>query len=317
MQDLLDLISADVGRPLSDLAPKFRISGSTEPPHEGLRAMTMAVLENLTPQEAEVRSDSGRTYLLRTMPYRTTENHIEGVVVTFVDVTARFVAEQALEKVQRRLQAALEQNPAALVIVEAGGGRVTHVNRKAAALFAQPYPLPYLNETWRDLVRSLRGWSVEGRELQAEEWPLARTRLSRYDGRSTASAPRRAPVTSSGGTIRDSTASSTGWCRPELISVPSSSMKSSTGTWAQWASSMTISVGPLRTVMSWWARSPMRLRLRRRGESASVGGPMSTNGRPPAALGDPTATRAGRVSDRRASTGAVSLAEQRVERTWA
>ena len=175
VQDLLELIPTDVGRSISDLAPKFTTVGGQSAPHGALRGIARAVLDNLTPVETEVRSDSGRWYLHRTLPYRTLDNHIEGVVLTFVDISARKAAEQSVAHIQARLQTALEQMPAAIIIADAPDGTIRYANRRAAALFGQPYPPPFLNLEWKAAVRVLKGWHPDGRSYQGQEWPLARS----------------------------------------------------------------------------------------------------------------------------------------------
>ena len=86
VRDLLGLISSDVGRPLSDLHRKF------EDPK--LLDDARAVLERLVPLEAEVRAPASarvpeRWYQRRVTPYRTSDDRIDGIVITFVDVTDR------------------------------------------------------------------------------------------------------------------------------------------------------------------------------------------------------------------------------------
>jgi len=81
VHDLLDLIEADIGRPVTDLAPKFK--------DEHLLTDARRVLDSLNPIERELQSNSGRWYIRRTLPYRTSDNHSDGVVITFFDVTAR------------------------------------------------------------------------------------------------------------------------------------------------------------------------------------------------------------------------------------
>ena len=85
---LFDLIPGDVGRPLGDLAQRF----------EDIRLAVDAqqVLDSLVPVEAEVRSESGRWYTRRVLPYRTGDNHIEGVVITFLDITERKNAQEEM-----------------------------------------------------------------------------------------------------------------------------------------------------------------------------------------------------------------------------
>ena len=88
IRDLVDLITSDVGRPLTALARRF------DDPH--LDDDAVAVLERLVPVEREVGGPAGRHFLRRVLPYRTMDNRIDGVVITFVDITARKRAEQAL-----------------------------------------------------------------------------------------------------------------------------------------------------------------------------------------------------------------------------
>lgn len=85
VRNLLDLLGADIGRPLSDLAQKF-----TDP---NLMTDAASVLDKLIPIEREITSDSGVWYMRRILPYRTTDNRIEGVVITFVDISQRRTAE--------------------------------------------------------------------------------------------------------------------------------------------------------------------------------------------------------------------------------
>jgi PAS domain S-box-containing protein len=86
VRELLDVINSDIGRPLADLKPKF------EDPH--LLVDAQLVLERLVPVEREVQAENGRYYVRRVLPYRTTDNRIDGVVVTFIDITARRHAER-------------------------------------------------------------------------------------------------------------------------------------------------------------------------------------------------------------------------------
>jgi two-component system, chemotaxis family, CheB/CheR fusion protein len=175
VQDLIELIPTDIGRSISDLAPKFFTAEGSEVAHGVLRNTARAVLDNLIPVEAEVRSHSGRWYLQRTLPYRTADNHIEGVVFTFVDITGRKNAEQSIAQMQARLQAALEQMPAAIIIADAPCGRIKHANRRAAELFGQSYPPPFLDIEWKSAARAFKARHPDGRLYEADEWPLARS----------------------------------------------------------------------------------------------------------------------------------------------
>ena len=76
---LFNLIPGDLGRPLADL--RLRID-YLEFANDAVR-----VLDRLTPIEHEVRDNEDRWYLARLLPYRTLDDHIAGVVLTFVDIT--------------------------------------------------------------------------------------------------------------------------------------------------------------------------------------------------------------------------------------
>ena len=167
MNDLIALRPSDIGRPIDHFQPKFSDGDLSEE--------ARLVLATLIPSEAETRTHSGAWYLRRTVPYRTTDNRIEGVVITFVDITARKRAEQAVDAAQARLQAAIDQMPAAMLMVDAPSGTVTYGNRRAAKLFGQPFPLPMLGAPWSSASVTLKGLHANGQVYGPEDWPLART----------------------------------------------------------------------------------------------------------------------------------------------
>jgi two-component system CheB/CheR fusion protein len=78
-RDLVMIRQADLGRPISELASNIQ--------HEDLAADCRNVLDSLVFKEAEVQTVDGAYYLMRIMPYRTAENAIDGLVMTFVDIS--------------------------------------------------------------------------------------------------------------------------------------------------------------------------------------------------------------------------------------
>lgn len=83
---LFNLIPTDVGRPLTDLTTQLHY------PEMGGDAQR--VLERLVPIEREVGQADGSWYLARLLPYRTIEDRIAGVVLSFVNITERKQAEE-------------------------------------------------------------------------------------------------------------------------------------------------------------------------------------------------------------------------------
>jgi two-component system CheB/CheR fusion protein len=92
-EKLLNLIAADVGRPLADIKLRLQV--------DDLEAMVTEVIDTVTPRQVEVQDDKGRWYSLRIRPYRTLENRIEGAVIVFVDIDDLKRAENTLREGDR------------------------------------------------------------------------------------------------------------------------------------------------------------------------------------------------------------------------
>lgn len=78
--DLFQLIPRDAGRPLSDIA--------TALDHPELEATAREVLRTLVFARRLIPTRDGRAFIVKIMPYRTTGNVIDGVVLTFTDISA-------------------------------------------------------------------------------------------------------------------------------------------------------------------------------------------------------------------------------------
>jgi two-component system CheB/CheR fusion protein len=96
---VIRLIPGDIGRPIADIKSRLR--------YDQLVADASEVLRTLVFKQTEVYSDDGVWYLVRIVPYRTTENVIDGLVITFVDITAL----KASQEETRRFLAALQHSP--------------------------------------------------------------------------------------------------------------------------------------------------------------------------------------------------------------
>jgi two-component system, chemotaxis family, CheB/CheR fusion protein len=90
MTKIVNLIPGDIGRPITDLAFDLIYPALVDDAH--------AVLENLTFKEKQVNTLDGRWFGVRIMPYRTTDNRIDGIVITFTDITASKSVEMSLRQ---------------------------------------------------------------------------------------------------------------------------------------------------------------------------------------------------------------------------
>ena len=89
VRELFSITASDEGRPITDFAHQLE--------YDDLVKDARAVITNLAPVRREVRSRKGRWYDLRMRPYRTVDDKIDGVVITFVDVTERKLMEDRLQ----------------------------------------------------------------------------------------------------------------------------------------------------------------------------------------------------------------------------
>jgi two-component system, chemotaxis family, CheB/CheR fusion protein len=86
--ELFSITPSDEGRPITDFAHPLE--------YEDLIKDARHVLSDLTPVRREARNRDGRWFDVRMRPYRTLEDKIDGVVITFVDVTERRSVVEAL-----------------------------------------------------------------------------------------------------------------------------------------------------------------------------------------------------------------------------
>ena len=150
---LLSLVATDVGRSITDFSAKFKDAD--------LLPDCTRVLKDLTRIEKEVWALEDNTavpisrdapappdaswYIRRVFPYRTQGDRIEGVVVTFVEITRRKRAEEQLEEriVQKtkelreneyRLRAIMDSAAEAVIVIDLKGA-VTDFNPAAESIF--------------------------------------------------------------------------------------------------------------------------------------------------------------------------------------
>ncbi len=88
--EIFNLIPSDYGRPLTDITHHLQ--------YDHLLADADQVLDKLRPLEREGSTSDGRSFILHVLPYRTADDRINGVVITFVDISRRKAAEDGLRK---------------------------------------------------------------------------------------------------------------------------------------------------------------------------------------------------------------------------
>ncbi|WWV73369.1 sensory histidine kinase AtoS [Sporomusa ovata DSM 2662] len=77
-EPVFNLISTDVGRPISNIKPNIAVPD--------LEQASLQVIDTLNSAEQEVQDRWGHWYSMQIRPYRTTDNKIDGVIITFADI---------------------------------------------------------------------------------------------------------------------------------------------------------------------------------------------------------------------------------------
>jgi two-component system, chemotaxis family, CheB/CheR fusion protein len=121
-----NLIAGDVGRPIAEIRP------SVDAPE--LDAWIAEVIETVTVKEVEVRDRDGRWQRLQIRPYQTADRHIDGAVVSLVDVDALRRAVTDARRARDFAAAALETVPVPVLVLDAAL-RVTSTNHAYHEVF--------------------------------------------------------------------------------------------------------------------------------------------------------------------------------------
>jgi two-component system CheB/CheR fusion protein len=93
---IVNLAASDVGRPLGHFTTNLE--------YDRLIQDARDMLDTLVPKETQVHTSDGRWYNLRVLPYRTADNVIAGVVMTFADITTIKQLEESLRQQQESLR---------------------------------------------------------------------------------------------------------------------------------------------------------------------------------------------------------------------
>ena len=125
--DIFNIIPSDIGRSLLDITHRLH--------YAELALDASTTFDTLRPVEREVRSLDGRYYIVRLLPYRTTEDHIEGAVMTFFDITSRREAEARLRAGEERMRLVAESMKDYAIITLDAEGRITSWSKGAELMF--------------------------------------------------------------------------------------------------------------------------------------------------------------------------------------
>jgi two-component system CheB/CheR fusion protein len=118
-REISSLLPGDVGRSIDDVKLKVKV--------ENLVDRIRETIASVSPKEYEVQGLDGRWFKLHIRPYRTSDNRLDGAILSFIDVDVLKRALKAAERARDYAQSIVETVPVSLVVLD-GGLRIVSAN---------------------------------------------------------------------------------------------------------------------------------------------------------------------------------------------
>jgi two-component system, chemotaxis family, CheB/CheR fusion protein len=118
---IINLIRSDVGRPVAHIVSNLMA-------YDNLNNDVQEVLDNLIPKDIQVQTKDGKWFNMIIQPYRTTENVIEGAVLTFVDITEVKISRDKLSYSELSYRTLFETAKEGILVLDGITGKIKDVN---------------------------------------------------------------------------------------------------------------------------------------------------------------------------------------------
>lgn len=124
---IFNLIDTDLGRSLFHITHSLRYPTLADDVRQSFQSLRLT--------EREIQSEAGRWYLMRLLPYRTADDHIDGAVITLIDITDRHQAEEAARAGAQRLRLVAQSTKDYAIIIQDREGLIVSWNAGAERIF--------------------------------------------------------------------------------------------------------------------------------------------------------------------------------------
>lgn len=109
---MIKLLHTDIGRAVRDFSSSLAYEDMVKDAGE--------VLRTLIPKEVEVSDKNGLWYLMKVLPYRTVDNVIDGVVITFTEITGQKHTQEVLSDTLIYAESIIDTIREPLIVLDAG-----------------------------------------------------------------------------------------------------------------------------------------------------------------------------------------------------
>lgn len=167
--EVMRVVPSDVGRSIEHIKERFQDTR--------LRADAERVLKSLAPIATEVMSEEGKWYVRKVLPYRTEDERIDGVCITFSDVTAQKQATEDSQEARLYAEAIVRTLRTPLLVID-GDARVLSANKAFYDTFHVPK-----EDTENRVLYELgnRQWDIPALRALFERVLPERKEVSNYD----------------------------------------------------------------------------------------------------------------------------------------
>ncbi|MGI6206632.1 MAG: chemotaxis protein CheB [Anaerolineae bacterium] len=151
VSEIIKLIPSDIGRPITDITSNLH--------YDRLAEAVATTLRTLAAYETQVQTTDGRWFTMRVLPYRTVDNVIDGVLITFSDATATVEA----RRMARAMREAVQHSADASLITDSEG-RIEYANPRASEVLGRAHD-EIVGSRLKDL-----GWADRDPESYQRLW---------------------------------------------------------------------------------------------------------------------------------------------------
>jgi two-component system, chemotaxis family, CheB/CheR fusion protein len=125
---IFKLIKSDIGRPFTDQVSQLIYPDLPEDAHEVLRTLIFI--------EKQIPTKNGRWFSIRIMPYRTFDDRIDGLVITFIDITDLKLVEEKLQLISQENRVLLDSSSGVIIKLSADW-KIMEFNSAAETFFGK------------------------------------------------------------------------------------------------------------------------------------------------------------------------------------